>query len=74
MPRMNQDMALLCLLIPLLPLLGFLMNGLGNRKISKGLIGFIGCSTVLVSFLISIYLFLDFKANGSQPYTVDYYN
>lgn len=74
MPRMNQDMALLCLLIPLLPLLGFILNGLGNRKIAKGLVGLIGCSTVLVSFLISIYLFLDFKANGSQSYTVDYYN
>ncbi|MBF9253474.1 NADH-quinone oxidoreductase subunit L [Pontibacter sp. 172403-2] len=74
MPRMNQDMALLCLLIPLLPFIGFLLNGLGNRKFSKGLVGFIGCSTVLVSFLISIYLFLDFKANGSQAYTVDYYN
>ncbi|WP_242916151.1 NADH-quinone oxidoreductase subunit L [Pontibacter liquoris] len=74
MPSINQDMALLCLLIPLLPLLGFIVNGLGNRKIAKGLVGLIGCATVLASFLISIYLFLDFKANGSQPYTVDYYN
>ncbi len=74
MPSINQDMAWLCLLIPLLPLLGFIINGLGNRKIAKGLVGFIGCATVLVSFLISIYLFLDFKANGSHPYMVNFYD
>ncbi|MCC9166724.1 NADH-quinone oxidoreductase subunit L [Pontibacter harenae] len=74
MPINNQDMALLCLLIPLLPLLGFIVNGLGNRKIAKGLVGLIGSGTVLASFLISIYLFLQFKANGSQPYLVDYYD
>lgn len=74
MPINNQEMALLCLLIPLLPLLGFLINGLGNRKIAKGVAGFIGCGTVLISFLISVYLFLDFTANGSQPYKVDFYN
>ncbi len=74
MPINNQGMALLCLLIPLLPLAGFIINGLGNRKVSKGLVSFIGCSTVLASFLITAYLFLDFTANGSSAYVVDYYN
>ncbi|MFD2248426.1 NADH-quinone oxidoreductase subunit L [Pontibacter ruber] len=74
MPSNNQDMALLSLLIPLLPFLGFLVNGLGNRNIAKGLVGLIGSATVLGSFLISVYLFLDFTANGSKPYLVDFYN
>ncbi|WP_299756397.1 NADH-quinone oxidoreductase subunit L [uncultured Pontibacter sp.] len=74
MPINNQGMALLCLLIPLLPLAGFLINGLGNRTIAKGLVSFIGCSTVLASFLITVYLFLDFTSNGSRAYMVDYYN
>jgi len=74
MPMQNQGMALLCLLVPILPLLGFILNGLGNRKLAKGLVSLIGCSTVLASFLISVYLFLDFTANGSRAYTVDFYN
>ena len=74
MPLNNQGMALLCLLVPILPLLGFILNGLGNRKLAKGLVSLIGCGTVLASFLISIYLFLDFTANGSRAYTVDFYN
>ncbi|MHA6246869.1 NADH-quinone oxidoreductase subunit L [Pontibacter sp. CAU 1760] len=74
MPSNNQAMALLCLLVPVLPLLGFILNGLGNRKLAKGLVSLIGCGTVLASFLISIYLFLDFTANGSRAYTVDFYN
>jgi NADH-quinone oxidoreductase subunit L len=73
MPSNNQAMALLCLLVPLLPFLGFILNGLGNRKLAKGLVSLVGCGTVLAAFLISIYLFLDFTANGSRAYTVDYY-
>ena len=34
----------------------------------------IGYGTVLASFLISVYLFLDFTASGSRPYLVDYYD
>ncbi|WP_237144844.1 NADH-quinone oxidoreductase subunit L [Pontibacter pamirensis] len=74
MPSNNQAMALLCLLVPVLPFLGFILNGLGNRKLAKGLVSLIGCGTVLASFLISIYLFLDFTANGSRAYMVDYYD
>ncbi len=74
MPINNQEMALLCLLIPLLPFLGFLINGLGNRKLTKGLVGIVGCGTVLASFLISIYLFFDFTSNGSRSYIIDYYD
>ncbi|GAA4432165.1 NADH-quinone oxidoreductase subunit L [Pontibacter saemangeumensis] len=74
MPSNNQAMALLCLLVPMLPFLGFVLNGLGNRKLANGLVSLIGCGTVLAAFLISIYLFLDFTANGSRAYTVDFYN
>lgn len=74
MPINNQGMALLCLLVPLLPLAGFIINGLGNRSIAKGLVSFIGSGTVLASFLITVYLFLDFTSNGSRAYTVDFYD
>ncbi|HVG15207.1 MAG TPA: NADH-quinone oxidoreductase subunit L [Chitinophagaceae bacterium] len=48
----------LVLLIPLLPLIGFLVNGLGRKVLSKGLVGIIGSGTVLLSFIISILLFV----------------
>lgn len=54
----------LILLIPLLPFLGFLINGLGRKQLSKGAIGVIGSGTVLGSFIISIYAFLNLDAIG----------
>lgn len=47
------------LLIPLLPFLGFLINGLGRNYLSKGLAGFIGCGTVLASFFITLMIFFN---------------
>lgn len=54
----------LILLIPLLPFLGFLINGLLRKQLSKGLIGIIGSGTVLSSFIISVYAFLNLDAIG----------
>ena len=71
LPATNSDMALFCLLIPLLPFIGFIINGLGNRSLSKRLVSLIGCGSVLISFLISLYLFLNF--NG-QSYAVDLFD
>jgi NADH-quinone oxidoreductase subunit L len=61
---------LLCILIPLLPLIGFAINGLGFRHISKGAVGLIGSAASIGAFLASILLFLNFTGNGSQPITV----
>nr|WP_246230223.1 hypothetical protein [Mucilaginibacter humi] len=44
-------------LIPLLPLAGFVINGLGRNTLSKGVIGFIGSLLVLLSFGLSIAAF-----------------
>lgn len=48
----------LIFLIPLLPFIGFLINGLGRKALSKGLIGIIGSGTVLASFIISLMIFI----------------
>ncbi len=53
---------LLCALIPLFPLIGFLINGIGFRRIPKGLAGGIATVAVLASFLMSISLFLGFSS------------
>ena len=50
-------------LIPLLPLLGFLINGLGRKALSKSLVSIIGCGVVLASFILSIWVFWQVK-NG----------
>src|SRR4051812_46337835 len=57
----------LAYLVPLFPLLGFLINGLLRKSLSKSLIGFIGSGAILASFVVSIMLFLQVKADGALP-------
>ena len=54
-------------LIPLFPLLGFLINGLLRNSLSKLLIGIIGSGSVLASFVISLVLFFQVKSGGALP-------
>ncbi|CCG98945.1 proton-translocating NADH-quinone oxidoreductase,chain L [Fibrella aestuarina BUZ 2] len=42
---------LLCLLIPLLPLIGFVINGLGFRKVPNGLVGPLALAGPVAAFL-----------------------
>lgn len=41
-------------IIPLLPLIGFAVIGLLNKRLSKGFVSFIACGTVLLSFSLSV--------------------
>ena len=54
-------------LIPLFPLLGFLINGLLRNSLSKSLVGIIGSGTVLASFVVSLVLFFQVKSGGALP-------
>ncbi|MGY3052746.1 NADH-quinone oxidoreductase subunit L [Pedobacter sp. UYEF25] len=56
--------------VPLLPLLGFLINGLGRNTLSKQLIGFIGSGVVLASFIISIIIFFRLTGDTEKQHTV----
>jgi NADH-quinone oxidoreductase subunit L len=42
------------LLIPLLPLVGFLVNASFGRRVSKGLAGSVACGAMLLSFAVSV--------------------
>ncbi len=43
-------------LIPLFPLIGFLINGLLGKRFGKGIVSFIGCMTVGFSFVVSLFV------------------
>ena len=50
-------------LIPVLPLLGFLINGLGRKQLTKSLSGIIGSGVILISFVLSVVVFLQIGSN-----------
>ena len=60
-------------LIPVLPLLGFLVNGLGNKNIPRSLTGWVASFAVLGSFIVSLTLFIQLAANPDLVFKVDYF-
>lgn len=67
-------MAKLVYLVPLFPLLGFLVNGIGRKFLTKSLIGIIGSGVILASFAVSVGIFFQVKQDGFQPVIVNLYD
>lgn len=67
-------MTKLTYLIPVLPLIGFLINGLGRRSLSKSMAGIIGCGTILASFVLSVLLFMVVITPGFNATQVKYFD
>jgi NADH-quinone oxidoreductase subunit L len=63
-------MSKLVYLVPLFPFIGFLLNGLGRKALSKSLIGIIGSATVLASFVVSLLIFFEVRQEGFTVQTV----
>jgi NADH-quinone oxidoreductase subunit L len=63
-------------LVPLLPLLGFLIVALNVRKLSHGVTSFVACGSVLLSFLVSVVLFTNLLSapEDSRSITVTIFN
>jgi NADH-quinone oxidoreductase subunit L len=57
-------------LIPLFPLLGFIINGFFGKKISKGLSGTIASLAVLASFIVSVLIFMELEHSEIKSQTV----
>lgn len=57
---------MILLLIPLFPLLGFLINGWLNKSMPKGTVGLVASLSVLASFGISVYLFIQLLSGVSE--------
>ena len=59
-------------LIPLLPLLGFLLNGvlatrLGGNRVGKGFVNVVACGLPLAAFLIAVAMFIALRNGGYTP-------
>ena len=61
-------------LIPLLPLIGFAIIGLGNKKLPKFLVGLIGCGTIFGAFLIVVSLLIGVLNGSIESTTISYFD
>jgi NADH-quinone oxidoreductase subunit L len=53
--------------IVLLPLAGFLLNGLLGNRLGKRFVSFVGCGLPLFAFALAVKCFLDLRAAGGAP-------
>jgi NADH-quinone oxidoreductase subunit L len=61
-------------LIPVLPLLGFVINGLSRNTLSKGVVGVIGSGVVLASFILSVCFFIELSSSTEKQFTVNLFD
>jgi NADH-quinone oxidoreductase subunit L len=61
-------------LIPLLPLVGFLINGLGRNFLSRALVNIVGCGVLIASFVISLMVFREVSAPGFKAWSIHYFD
>jgi NADH-quinone oxidoreductase subunit L len=64
-----MNLELLCALIPLFPLIGFIINGIGFRRLPNSLVGPIAVGASVASFIVSLILFLGF---AGEPMKASY--
>lgn len=67
-------MTKLIALIPLFPLLGFIINGFFGKKISKGLSGSIASLSILASFIVSVITFVELQGSASKEHVVNVFS
>jgi len=61
-------------LIPFFPLVGFMLNGLFGKKISKSLSGIIASASVLSSFIVAILVFVELNASTQKSHIVNVFS
>ncbi len=63
-------MSNLVYLVPLFPLIGFLINGLARNSLSKGMTSVIGSGVILGAFVVSLLLFLQVREGNTIAVTL----
>lgn len=61
-------------LVPLFPLIGFLINGFFGKKISKSASGGIACVSVLASFVVSALVFMELHGATNKSQVVEIFS
>lgn len=61
-------------LVPLFPLIGFLINGFFGKKLSKGLSGGIASVSVLASFIVAVLAFLELEHSTNKSHVVELFS
>jgi NADH-quinone oxidoreductase subunit L len=61
-------------LVPLFPLIGFLINGFFGKKMSKGLSGGIACVSVLASFVVSVLAFIELEHSPTKSHVISLFS
>lgn len=61
-------------LVPIFPLLGFLINGFFGKKMGKGLSGAIASISVLASFIVSILIFAELHGAEQKSHIVNLFS
>jgi NADH-quinone oxidoreductase subunit L len=61
-------------LIPILPLIGFLVIAFGGKKLSKGLVGIVGCGSVLAAFGLSLGIFFQLHGSTQTVKLLEWFN
>ncbi len=69
-----MDAIQLIYLVPLLPLIGCLINGLLRNSLSKTLVGIIGSGVIFISFCISVLIFLAASKEGFTTQNIHYFD
>ncbi len=58
-------------LIPLLPLIGFVIIGLFGKKLSKSIVGLVGSGVIFGSFALALAIFFELKGGTQKEFTID---
>jgi len=61
-------------LVPLFPLIGFLINGFFGKKLSKGVSGAIACISVLASFVVAVLVFMELHGATNKSQVVEIFS
>lgn len=61
-------------LVPLFPLLGFLINGFFGKKISKGLSGSIASVAIFASFVVSVLAFIELQGSHQKENVINVFS
>jgi len=61
-------------LVPLFPLIGFLINGFFGKKLSKAVSGAIACISVLASFVMAVLIFMELHGATNKSQVVEIFS